>query len=279
MFLTVSSPSSISSPMFTDIGDKKSVVSKKKPKKTVLSWDQLKAWDGKDIRSAAQPLTSVSILDAFDPVVVAAKRPDPKDFFERYNGRISNKTFKPQYVRINDVTNELLFSQTNVSNFNNVRDCEYPLDYLADAMFIEFKRDLDRSGDGALDVVDMGDGYFTSVDNRRLLIAKKIGVIDRTYAIWVRVHKASDGLSVNLQRRFDGSRTWGEAVQMRINSSDQKFKGYSALPTIMEITRCGRRVCADSQTIPLSIDCDLSELDSADVVNMKKIQENSIIKI
>lgn len=286
--LTVTSPLPSSLPMVEDekeqsLMEKAKIVVPKKPKKMslveFLNSKEVTTAGGKKevvVLNVTDTLTSEAALDLLDPVVVA-KRPNPRDIFSKYNGTISNKTGKPQYVRIQDVANKLLFSQTTVSDFNKSAKVDYPLDYLADAMFLEFKRDIDRYGDGALDVVDMGGGFFTSLDNRRLLIAKKIGAVDRTYGIWIRVHSFGETLTPGLQKRFGGAKTWGQAALDRVN--DKRYFGYLGLPTIMTTNLLDKRVPAPSQNIRLSVDCDLSQLHAVDSAAIKKAAVNNIITI
>ena len=85
----------------------------------------------------------------------------------------------------------ILFSQTTVSDFTKDKKCDYPLDDLADDMFIEFKKSVNYQNDAVLDIVANGDGTFTPIDNRRLLIAKKLGEVDRLYGIWDKVHPST----------------------------------------------------------------------------------------
>lgn len=223
-------------------------------------------------------LTTTATLDRFDPPVAEkAVRPDPRSFCARYNGKISTACKSaPQFVLIQDVKDKILFSQTTVSDFNKSETCDYPIDFLADAMFKEFKRDILRPNDGVLDVVDMGKGFFTSVDNRRLLIAKKIGAFDRTYGIWIRVHQSTDALTPGLMTRFD-ARNWGEAVRKRINKA--KTSGYTSHPTIMTTNKKGEREPA-VQTIALSVDPSLlSGLHAEDQRVISGMQTNGIIRI
>jgi hypothetical protein len=238
---------------------------KKKTKTTWVSWDVY-------VRQQRlnEPKTSDEVLEQFDPQV-RAYRPDPKEFYRGYKGKITCGFKYSQYVYIQDVRNRILFSQTTISDFNKGKRCDYPLDYLADSMFIEYKKDIEAWGDGVLDIVDNGDGTFTSVDNRRLLLAKKFGAVDRTYGIWIKVHAANEELSKSLSKRFLGAKTWGEAVAIRVNNN--KVAGYLEYPTIMSGSKA-----KESQSIPVSIaDCDLSALDSRDVVHLKRQQVNGCV--
>jgi hypothetical protein len=225
-----------------------------------------------------EPLTSAAVLDRFDSAACAI-RPDPREFYKEYRGRIIANFKGPQYLLIKDVAEHILFSQREVSDFNQGKTCDYPLGDLADALFLEFKRDILGSGDGALDVVAMGDEKYASLDNRRLLIAKKIGAVDRMFGIWIRVHGSDDLLSEGLQRRFMGARTWGEAVQIRINNEKAKF-GYSSNPRIMTNNAKNQRVDAESQLISLSVmDVNLSALNPADAARIGERKVNGTIKI
>jgi hypothetical protein len=219
-----------------------------------------------------EPLTTDTVLNRFDPAV-RAHRPDPKEFYKDYQGKINAAYPHSQYVKIRDVGHQLLFSQKTVSDSNQGKDLDYRISYLVDALFIEFQKN------GALDVVDMGNEKFTSLDNRRLLIAKKINVVDRTFGIWIRVHPSNGSLAPSFQKRFQGAKTWGEAVKLRIG--DDKVKvGYFYNPTIMTADKANHYVKASSQTIPLSVEgVDLSELHPEDVADMAKRKKNGQILI
>jgi len=74
-----------------------------------------------------------------------------------------------------------------------------------------------------IDVVDVGDGTFSSLDNRRIVAAEEAGV-----DVIVRVHKPDDKLDPMrfapedrerfLKDPFTGkiAETWGEAAQVRV---------------------------------------------------------------
>lgn len=193
-------------------------------------------------------------------------RPSPTDFYRDYHSEIADHIKGPQYILIADVTKKLFFSQTNVSNFYREGCCDMPISSLAESMFLEFKRDFVNIGDGALDVVNMNEGKYTSLDNRRLLIAKKISQIDRTYGIWIKVHNYDDKLSPFSQRRLNAG-TWGEAVEKRINNPKRPF-GYSKLPLIQQVKINGLK--QEQKTITLTIDhrCNLNHLNKEDRANI-----------
>lgn len=190
-------------------------------------------------------------------VKTKVERIDPKVIYNGYVGEIENDYFDLQFVNINDVASKILFSQDTVSDFSADGKCDLPISDLADQLFLGFKTS------GALDIVDNGDGTFTSLDNRRLLIAKRIGVVDRTYGIWVKVHSANQKLSYGLQKRFNAF-TWGEAVAVRVGKN---IKGYTNYPTILDEGRKKK-----SQNIALTFDpssYDYSDLHQDDVKNLQ----------
>lgn len=218
-----------------------------------------------------------------------AFRPDPKAIHAGYSQSISAEFRGLQYMRMRDIATQILFSQITVSDINTVKNIDYPIDALADVLFLEFPHSL------ALDVVEMGNGVFTSLDNRRLLIAKKLSVIDRTYGIWIRAHKASDSLPPSQQFRFGGVKTWGEAVRDRINSSiakkqhtpkakptaDSSLEGFIGYPTIMTTTPDFQQKICKQQMIPVSVNCNLSALhkDDRDLILAQARKNSGIIKI
>lgn len=197
-----------------------------------------------DVQRVDAPQVSEAALDTLE-TSVRAYRPDPKKFYRGYNGRVNTNWTGPQYVYIKDVAKDILFSQTTISDFNKGKTTDYPLDYLADSMFVEYRKDIDYKNDGVLDIVDNGDGTFTSLDNRRLFIAKKIGEVDRFYGIWIKVHSRTEELASFNKRRFYAE-TWGEAVDIRVDSEGKM--GHKRYPTIME----GMKRKA-SQSIPVNV--------------------------
>ncbi|QLH35686.1 MAG: hypothetical protein HWD61_05725 [Parachlamydiaceae bacterium] len=158
-------------------------------------------------------------------VKTKVERYDPKFFYQDYEGKIDAGYFDPQFVRIRDVSDKILFSQTTVSDFSKQGRYDLPISTLADQLFAAFKEE------GAIDIVDNEDGTFTSLDNRRLLIAKRIGLVDRTYGIWVKVHSFHYALNSHQERRFEAT-TWGMAVTQRIGNP--RLKGYCHDPIIMD---------------------------------------------
>lgn len=238
----------------------------KKGKKVTMSLDEFR------LQRIDEPATSAVALASFEPEVRAV-RPHPKTLNEKYDGKISPRFFGAQYLCINHVRNVILFSQQTVSDFNKGEKCDYPLDMLVDALFVEFKKDLAFTNEGCLDVVDNGDGTFTSIDNRRLFIAKKIGLIDSRFGIWIKVHPANQELTEGQAKRFQGAKTWGQAAANRVNNP--RIKGYLNYPTIKDEGKD-----KDPQSLQLDIrEINLSGLDSKDVATLRSKAKNGIVTI
>jgi hypothetical protein len=176
-------------------------------------------------------------------------------------------TKKPQLILLQHVAEKILFSQKSVSDFSMNGKAMITLDDLADQLFVSFNEF------GAIDIVANGDGTFTSVDNRRLLIAKRISQYDRNYSIYVRVHKAADCLKDGEKRRFTIGefvpKTWGEAVRGRISQSG--VLGFSKEPKILAKT---------VSTLSIDLSClDLSALHKEDRENLLNRAEGLTIKV
>lgn len=75
----------------------------------------------------------------------------------------------------------------------------------------------------AIDVVKMGDGSLTTLDNTRVLAASRAGI-----NVQANIHNASDALPANMVERFTTKKgvptTWGEAVQLRIGKQNSVFR-------------------------------------------------------
>jgi RHS repeat-associated protein len=77
-----------------------------------------------------------------------------------------------------------------------------------------------------IDVVQMQDGMYTTVDNTRLLAAQNEGL-----NISANVHKYTDALPESMLERFENpnqagqyAKTWGEAVEYRTNSQNASYR-------------------------------------------------------
>jgi RHS repeat-associated protein len=75
----------------------------------------------------------------------------------------------------------------------------------------------------AIDVVKMGDGGLTTLDNTRVLAASRAGV-----NVQANVRNASDALPANMVERFTTKKgvptTWGEAAQLRIGKQSAGWR-------------------------------------------------------
>lgn len=238
---------------------------KNKGKFSKLSLGQFQNLDSGSTKTESVASTFTKKEEALDTIRVRRPTPDC-----RYRGTINPNFMGLQYVYINDVRNKILFSQKTISDFNQVGNQDLPLDELLDSMFVEF----DQNPRNALDVVDLGKGCFTSYANRRLFMAKKIGEVDCLYGVAVKVHKASEPFY-----NPEIAKTWGEAVEKRINSNDyipkdelktlEKFKGFIKYPIICE----SRGFVKENQNLSLTLTSkhDLSEMRKEDADKLKKM--------
>ncbi|MGO1298985.1 MAG: RHS repeat-associated core domain-containing protein, partial [Vibrio sp.] len=75
----------------------------------------------------------------------------------------------------------------------------------------------------AIDVVHMGDGGLTTIDNTRVLAASRAGVNVRA-----NIHNASEALPADMVERFTTKKgvpsTWGEAILLRIGKQNAGFR-------------------------------------------------------
>jgi hypothetical protein len=76
-----------------------------------------------------------------------------------------------------------------------------------------------------IDIVAMGDGFYSTVDNTRLLAAQKLGV-----DIKATVHSFDEALPESMLNRFKNNKTseyaktWGQAIEYRVANQS---KGYA----------------------------------------------------
>lgn len=179
---------------------------------------------------------------------------------------------EPQYVNIKCVANQILFSQQRISDFIGDQTCS--LEDFANELFKSFKKE------GAIDIVCMDKDQYTSLDNRRLFIAKRIAfqVPDSRYGIWVRVHGIDEALSPPNLRRFLGAVTWGQAVLMRVNNLREGHIDYISKPGIgFPNEPLLDRKCI-SRGLSIMIELDLRDLNPADLKKIReKVQGNCIL--
>ena len=112
--------------------------------------------------------------------------------------------------------NEVRFSQNTVSY--NKRDRVTGEKYTYDDLVNSMKND-GWKGD-AVDVIKMPDGKFTSMDNTRIAAAREAGI-----DINAKIRNFNDPLTSEIQkaRGWEQYKTWGEAIQSRINNQSGGF--------------------------------------------------------
>lgn len=189
-------------------------------------------------------------------------------------GAINPSMRGTQYVRVQGVADKILFSQRTVSNFTESRGSgsDRPIADLASSMFLEFRQE-----EGTLDVVRMRDGSLISCDNRRLLIAKRIGRLDRLFGISIRIHQAVDNVPDYFQFRFGGARTWGDAVLNRMNkgvsaTSPRRTTGYAEEPQLLQFGGA-----PDTEGVKIAVvRVDLSALDAADKAAIDRTRKEGL---
>jgi hypothetical protein len=69
----------------------------------------------------------------------------------------------------------------------------------------------------AIDVVEMQDGRFTAIDNRRLTSAREANV-----PVFVRKYRGIDPIPQDQANRFPGCQTWSDAVERRVSHQKPK---------------------------------------------------------
>jgi hypothetical protein len=108
--------------------------------------------------------------------------------------------------------NDIKFSQETVSGFKlNKKTKEYDHNYIENMANDMFKNGFKK--EGRIDVVEMSDGSYTTVDNRRVLAARKAG-----RDVLANVHKFDEPLPKEHQKRNQGNiaENWEQLIFNRI---------------------------------------------------------------
>jgi hypothetical protein len=124
----------------------------------------------------------------------------------------TGKTFRASSIR---------FSQNSVNGYQKAVD------------------NLQSGNYDPIDIVKMKDEMYTTVDNTRLLAAKKNG-----FDIKANVHKYDEALPETMLDRFENpskagefAKTWGEAVEFRTYDQNSAFRqNYGGTGTFVEPT-------------------------------------------
>lgn len=143
--------------------------------------------------------------------------------------RIIDSADNKEEMLVEEVAKKVLFSQSSVSDAASDGQTAnaISIDELAERMF---KQGFDSKY--PLDIVQVSEDTFSSLDNRRLLIAKKIKKFCEDYKVWVRVHGYDEPLSRINRQRFRAL-TWGQALELRTYSSRMSnSNGSKKHPTI-----------------------------------------------
>ena len=74
-----------------------------------------------------------------------------------------------------------------------------------------------------IDIVQMPDGVYTTIDNTRVVSARKAGI-----DVQATIHNYNDPLPIEYVERFTTKqgvpKTWGEAIEMRIGNQKASFR-------------------------------------------------------
>ena len=175
-------------------------------------------------KKEALPLTPI-VREQANPIDRRRKDPQLVDAAAIKSIRFSQKTITP----------------TNVNQKTNL---DTTIDDLATSMFEEYKGE-------PIKVVKFPGNIYVSYDNRRLVAAKKIAEIDRTYGILIKLFDLNSQVGRNLQKRLAGQNT-GNAQN-----------GFVAFP---KIRQDGKEY---DKTIAIAISSfDLTRLNPADQANI-----------
>jgi len=153
-------------------------------------------------RVAQNKRSKDAIADAFitgSAGIIAGKSTSVLTKLIQDGGEVVYKNFSSSSIR---------FSQSNVNGLNEVATS------------------MEKNGwkGDPIDIVKMKDGFFTSVDNTRLLAAQKVGI-----DIEANAHQYTDAIPESIAIRFaakNGSlpKTWGDAVKNRIAGQNKSFR-------------------------------------------------------
>lgn len=118
---------------------------------------------------------------------------------------------------------EIRYSQQSVS-YVKYRPNKKP--YTIDSITDSMKKDGWLESEGPIDVVELPEGGYTSLDNTRIMTAQDAGI-----QMEARVHKYNERLPSTMNKRFkhpkipgDFAQTWGEALEYRLFRQNLDFQ-------------------------------------------------------
>ncbi len=119
--------------------------------------------------------------------------------------KIKNKVGKGDTATINP--NEIRYSQSSVNGSSEI---------------IDSMKQNGWKGD-PIDVVEMPDGVYTTIDNTRVVSAREAGI-----DVQATIHNYNDPLPIEYVERFTAKQgvptTWGEAIELRIGKQKASFR-------------------------------------------------------
>ena len=119
--------------------------------------------------------------------------------------KIKNKVGKGDTATINP--NEIRYSQSSVNGSSEI---------------IDSMKQNGWKGD-PIDVVEMPDGVYTTIDNTRVVSAREAGI-----DVQATIHNYNDPLPIEYVERFTTKQgvptTWGEAIELRIGKQKASFR-------------------------------------------------------
>jgi len=151
------------------------------------------------LRDTKEVLTTLDTYEAPFQLALSLKFSAPKSSFKPKVFTNTGKTFRANSIR---------FSQSSVNGLEDI---------------VTNMKKNGWKGDN-IDIVKMSDNMYTTVDNTRLLAAKRAGI-----DIKANVHNFDDLIDTDMAKRFlnkkgEAPKTWGEAVQNRINNQKKTFR-------------------------------------------------------
>jgi hypothetical protein len=169
---------------------------------------------------------SAAFVGLGGPLAGAPKISMPAVGLDSFPGAASTAAARETYViGVPDTAVELdptgiRYSQSTISYFKQRPGIQ---SYTIDDIILDMKQN--GWAKGPIDVVQMGDGALTSLDNTRVLAAREAGILAKA-----NLRDAADLLPDEMGRRFPNpdvpgefATTWGEAVQYRIMRQSNTF--------------------------------------------------------